>query len=344
MLHPQSPVNRKEGIMKILICAVVALLLAVPSMLWAEDAPKEEKPAEAKKPVYDEKADAKVQLETALAAAKKENRRVLIQWGGNWCSWCVLLHDRFKSDPELAKKLHYEYDVVFIDIGKNDKNLDLAEKYSADLKKGVPYLTVLDADGKVLTNQPTDPFETKDGDKKGHDPKKLLEFLKTHQATPLKAEEVLSAALAVAAKEERKVFLHFGAPWCGWCLRLDAWLARPEVAKVFGKDYAEVKIDMDRMEGAKEVFGRYNASNKGGIPWFLILDAKGKSLITSDGPDGKNIGFPAEDQEIAHFAKMLEATKQRITEQERAELCKSLKDLEAARKALIQPKAQAQSQ
>jgi hypothetical protein len=76
----------------------------------------------------------------------------------------------------------------------------------------------------------------------------------------------------------------------------------------------------------------------------VILDAKGKSLITSDGPDGKNIGFPAEDQEIAHFAKMLEATKQRITEKEREELCKSLKDLEATRKAAIQPKAQAQSQ
>jgi thiol-disulfide isomerase/thioredoxin len=329
--------------MKILMCSVVALLLAAPSLLWAADAPKEDKPAEAKKPVYDEKADAKLQLETALAAAKKENRRVLIQWGGNWCSWCILLHDRFKNDRDLAKILHYEYDVVFIDIGKNDKNLDLAEKYGADLKKGVPYLTVLDADGKALTNQPTDPFETKDGDKKGHDPKKLLEFFKTNQATPLKADEVLSAALAVAAKEDRKVFLHFGAPWCGWCLRLDAWLARPEVAKVFGKDYIEVKIDMDRMEGAKEVFGRYNSSGMGGIPWFLILDAKGKSQITSDGTDGKNIGFPAEAQEIAHFVKMLSTTKQRITDNEVEELSKSLQALEEARKALITPKAQAQS-
>ncbi len=255
----------------------------------------------------------------------------------------MLLHDRFKKDPELAKKLHYEYDVVFIDIGKNDKNLDLAEKYNADLKKGVPYLTVLDADGKVLANQATDPFETKDGDTKGHDPKKLLEFFTTHQAAPLKADEVLSAALASAAKEDRKVFLHFGAPWCGWCLRLDAWLARPEVAKVFGKDYVEVKIDMDRMEGAKEVFGRYNASGMGGIPWFLILDAKGKSLITSDGTDGKNIGFPAEASEIAHFVKMLNTTKQRITEKEIEEFAKSLQALEEARKALVQPKAQAQS-
>src|SRR5262249_48867721 len=153
-----------------------------------------------------------------------------------------------------------------------------------DLKKnGVPYLTVLDVEGKVLANQATDPFETKEEGKKGHDAKKLQEFLTTHQAKPLKAETVLEAALAEAAKSERNVFLHFGAPWCGWCLRLDAWLARPEVAAILGKDFVEVKIDQDRMEGAKEVFARYNASGKGGIPWFVFLDPKGKTIITSDG-------------------------------------------------------------
>jgi thiol-disulfide isomerase/thioredoxin len=313
--------------MKTLTCAALALLLAVPGLGRGDEPARPEKAAGAKKPVYDEKADAKGQIDAALAAARKENRRVLVQWGANWCGWCRLLHDRFTSDRDLAKTLRYEYDVVLVDVGKMDKNADLAARYGADLKKnGIPYLTVLDADGKVLANQPTDPFETKDGGKNGHDPKKLQEFLKSHQATPRKADAVLQAALSEAAKTERNVFLHFGAPWCGWCLRLDAWLARPEVAAVLGKDFVEVKIDLDRMEGGKEVFKRYNASEKGGIPWFVMLDANGKAVITSDGPKG-NIGFPAEDHEVAYFVKMLEAAKRRLTE----------KDVEGLRKSLTPP-------
>jgi uncharacterized protein (TIGR03067 family) len=285
---------------------------------------KPDKPA-AKKPVYDDKADGKAQIDAALASAKRENRRVLIQWGGNWCHWCLLLHDRFQKDRDLAKELRYEYDVVYLDIGKMDKHLDLLKKYEVDLKKnGVPFLTVLDADGKVLANQPTDPFETKS--EKGeneHDPKKLLEFLTTHQAKPLKADDVLKSALAEAAKTERKVFLHFGAPWCVWCLRLDAWLQRPEVASILGEDFVEVKIDQDRMTDGKEVLARYNKDQKGGIPWFVILDARGKALITSDGPKG-NIGFPAEKDEIAHFVTMLNTTKKRITNKQIEEVVKSL--------------------
>ncbi len=277
-------------------------------------------------PPYDEKADAKADLAAALAAAKRENRRVLIQWGGNWCPWCVVLHDRFKSNKDLAKKLLYEYDVVFVDIGKREKNLDLAAKYGADLiKNGIPFLTVLDADGKVLANQPTDPFETK-GPKgeRGHDSKKLLEFLTAHQVKPLVAADVLDAARAEAAKSGRNVFVHFGAPWCKWCKRLEAWLARPEVAAALGKDFVDVKVDQDRMTGGKDLLARYNTAKSAGIPWFAVLDAAGKTVITSDGPKG-NVGFPAEDHEVAHFAAMLKAAKKRLTDHDIDELVRSLR-------------------
>src|SRR5580698_10516629 len=137
--------------MKKFMC-MVAMLIAVSNFTRGDDVPKTKKAEEAKKPVYDEKANAKDLIDSALAAAKRQNRRVLIQWGGNWCSWCLLLHDRMKSDKDLAKTLHYEYDVVLID---SNGNKDLAAKYGADLKKhGVPFLTVLDSDGKVIVNEP----------------------------------------------------------------------------------------------------------------------------------------------------------------------------------------------
>src|SRR5947207_978513 len=100
------------------------------------------------------------------------------------------------------------------------------------------------------------------------------------------------------------VFLHFGAPWCGWCLKLDAWLLRQDVEPIFSKEFVDVHIDVDRMPGGQEVLARYRKSDKGGIPWFVMLDAKGKALITSDGPQG-NIGFPYTEAEIAYFVTML---------------------------------------
>lgn len=290
-----------------------ALLGLVALSAPAQDA---KSPAKAEKPKsqpYNEKADAKADIQAALAKAKKENRRVLIQWGGNWCSWCILLSDRLKSDVALRRKLLYEYDVVHVDIGKGDKHLDLVKEYGATLSDGVPYLTILDSAGKPVINQRTDGFETKADGKNGHDPKQLLEFLTKHEARPLVAEAVLAAALKEAEATDRRVFVHFGAPWCGWCHKLEDWMAKPEIAKTLGKDLVDCKIDIDRMEGGKAILERYNTKAAGGIPWFVFADAKGKALASSDGPKG-NIGHPYEEHEVAHFMEMLKTTKRHLAD------------------------------
>lgn len=77
------------------------------------------------------------------------------------------------------------------------------------------------------------------------------------------------------------------------------------------KDYIELKIDTDRMTGGKEVALRLRGTEKGGIPWMVILDAEGKALITSDGPDG-NIGCPVEKSGRRHFMKMIGRTQQHM--------------------------------
>ncbi len=87
-----------------------------------------------KTPVFDEAADARAAVTAAVRAALRENRRVLIEWGANWCGWCNLLADKFKSDGDLRKKLLYEYDVVKVDVGHFDKNLDLAKELGAEFK------------------------------------------------------------------------------------------------------------------------------------------------------------------------------------------------------------------
>jgi thioredoxin-related protein len=303
------------------ICLTLVLVLALAVLPAAAGDP----PAKgADKGPYNEKADAKAELQAALQRAKKDNRQVLIQWGGNWCEWCVLLHKKFTTDPELRRKLLYEYELITIDVGRMDKNVDLAKQYKAALGNGVPYLTILDGDGKVLANQATDGFETKIDGQKGHDAKKLLEFLSKYEAKPLVAAKVLQAGLDLAAKTDKMVFLHFGAPWCGWCHRLENWMAQPEVAAALGKEFVDVHIDIDRMEGGKEILERYRKMDQGGIPWFVFADSTGKALATSDGPKG-NIGFPYEEHEIVHFVKMLDTTRRHLSSQDVEGLAKSLR-------------------
>jgi thiol:disulfide interchange protein len=310
-------------------------LVLLPASANDDPKPKDEKAKAAKPKVYKEDADARADIEKALQLAKKDNQRVLIQWGANWCSWCTLLSDRMKKDPKLARELLYEYRVVHVDVGQFDKNVPLAKKYEANLSGGIPFLTVLDADGKVLKNQKTDPFETKNADGKdgqnGHDPAKLLAFLKEFEAKPLVAEELLEQHLEQAGKSDRLVMLHFGAPWCGWCHRLEAWLARPEIKAIMDKEFVDLKIDIDRMPGGKEILARYGAEKKG-IPWMVFLDSQSKTMATSDDEKGNNIGFPSEPKEIEHFVKMLEKSHRKLNKEEIDFLATSLKEEAKKRK------------
>ena len=93
--------------------------------------------------------------------------------------------------------------IVRVDIGRFDKNLDVAQSYGADLKKyGAPFLSVLDADGKLILNQETSSLESKEEGVQAHDKQKVLEFLEANQAPQLKAEDLYASALQDAKSPE----------------------------------------------------------------------------------------------------------------------------------------------
>jgi hypothetical protein len=55
--------------------------------------------------------------------------------------------------PELARLIAHDFVVVKVDVGRYDKNLDIAEKYGVPISKGIPAIAVLDAHGKLIYAQ-----------------------------------------------------------------------------------------------------------------------------------------------------------------------------------------------
>lgn len=154
------------GLPLLLACIALPLASALPGR--AAEAAKT-----APAPIYDETADGEKQIADALAEAKAADKRVLLQFGANWCGWCHKLHKLFDADPTIAEVLKRDYVVVLIDVNKGH-NKAVDEKYGRPTTHGLPVIVILDAEGKKLVTQDTGQLEI--GSK--HDPEKVLGFLR----------------------------------------------------------------------------------------------------------------------------------------------------------------------
>ena len=323
----------RPWVIELCACLAIVSISAGPCMAQSQEKPKSPAKAVARRPsIYDKNADAQQQLADAAGRAKRENKRVLVMFGGDWCGWCHKLHDLFASHAEIRKLLSYEYEMVMVDTKAPHAEELLKKASEGQTSVGFPFLAVFDPAGKLLVGQKTDPLE--EGDH--HDPKKVKDFLARWTVEPKDAETVLHDALAQASSDDKKVFLSFGAPWCGWCHRLEDFLARPDISAIMDRDFVVLKIDVDRMKNGQQVMETYRTgeSRSGGIPWVVVLSGKGEKLATSDLLPGplKNIGYPAEPKEIDAFMSMIEGQARRI---EPAQVACLRKELETAGEQII---------
>ena len=127
---------------------VFALLLAL-SAVTANAASRD---------IYPDPSQAKVDLAAALKTAAATHKRVLLDFGGNWCGDCQVL-DIYFHDPANLHILESNFVLVHINIGHMDINEDIAEKYQVPLHKGVPALAVLSEKGALLYSQKAGEFE-----------------------------------------------------------------------------------------------------------------------------------------------------------------------------------------
>jgi thiol:disulfide interchange protein len=99
--------------------------------------------------LYDPMANARADVEAALAAAKADGKRVLIDFGADWCPDCHSLA-AFMDGAAGRALIEPAFHVVRVDVGMWDHNLDVAKDHVNAIWNGIPAVVALDADGKVV--------------------------------------------------------------------------------------------------------------------------------------------------------------------------------------------------
>ena len=126
---------------------LASLLLAV-TAAWA-----------ANRQIYPAPEQAKADLAAALKTAAATHKRILLDFGGNWCGDCQVL-DLYLHDAVNRPILEASFVLVHINIGHVDENLDLARQYGVPVEKGVPALAVLTEKGELLYSQKNGQFDS----------------------------------------------------------------------------------------------------------------------------------------------------------------------------------------
>ena len=98
---------------------------------------------------YDAHADAEAALAATIARAKANGKRVLIDLGGNWCTDCRILAAVMEL-PELKPFVAKHYEVVEIDVGRMNRNMQIPARYGVTKLDGVPTVLIIEPDGKLI--------------------------------------------------------------------------------------------------------------------------------------------------------------------------------------------------
>jgi len=107
---------------------------------------------------FDPKRDAARDLDNALSMARATNRHVLVDVGGEWCSWCHALDRFFASNADLKRLRDNWYVLLKINWSPENTNAAVLRRWPKTV--GYPHFFVLDADGRLLHSQDTGVLES----------------------------------------------------------------------------------------------------------------------------------------------------------------------------------------
>ena len=153
------------------ITATALLLMFAVSVTSGQDAKK----------LYDPSLDGMKQINEAVALAKASNKHVLIQYGGNWCGWCIKFDAFCKADTEISQVINDNYIPVKLNYDQTNKNSAANDYLGNPTRFGFPVFIILDGKGKPIHIQDSALLE----EDQGYSKKKVLGFFKNWTAAAL---------------------------------------------------------------------------------------------------------------------------------------------------------------
>jgi len=102
---------------------------------------------------YDPRRNADQDLKNAIAEAQATGKRILLEVGGEWCTWCHILDKYFRDNPELTSSRDRNYITLKVNFSPENQNKTVLSRYPAI--PAYPHFFVLDTDGKLLNSQAT---------------------------------------------------------------------------------------------------------------------------------------------------------------------------------------------
>jgi thioredoxin-related protein len=157
---------------------LVVIILLAGASVFAQDMKKFNlyKPAE--------NADQKIA--EAVKQAKKENKHVFVQIGGNWCIWCARFNDFVTTDKTIDSLMKSDFVVYHMNYSPENKNLKTLAKYGYPQRFGYPVFLIIDGSGKLLHTQNSGYLE--DG-KKSYNREAVIGFFKDWRPKALDASQ-----------------------------------------------------------------------------------------------------------------------------------------------------------
>ena len=105
---------------------------------------------------YDPKRDPYQDGHAAVTLAEATNRRVLIEVGGNWCSWCHVLDRFLEQNPDINQKLHQTFVILKVNVSDRNDNGKFLAAFPKPL--GYPHMYIAEKNGNILLSKDTADF------------------------------------------------------------------------------------------------------------------------------------------------------------------------------------------
>ena len=131
--------------------------------------------------LYNPKANAEKEIAAAVKLAKSTHKYVLIQGGGNWCSWCKRFSITVANDAKLDSIVNADFVVYHLNYSEENKNQKLFAKYGYPQRFGFPVFIILDETGNRIHTQNSVYLE----EGKGYNKEKIADFFTAWSPTAL---------------------------------------------------------------------------------------------------------------------------------------------------------------